>query len=59
MHLPTSFRHAVRALAFAGAGLGLLATPALAQQYRQHITNDPARCRTGGPAVSVTVTGIR
>src|SRR4249919_4008137 len=58
MNLPTSFRHAVRALAFAGAGLGLLASPALAQ-YRQHITNDPARCRGGGAAVNVTVTGIR
>ena len=58
MNLPTSFRHAVRALAFAGAGLGVLASPALAQ-YRQHITNDPARCRAGGAAVNVTVTGIR
>jgi len=58
MNLPTSFRHAVRALALAGAGLGLLASPALAQ-YRQHVTNDPARCRGGGSAVNVTVTGIR
>ena len=58
MNLPTSFRHAACALALAGAGFGALATPALAQ-YRQHITNDPARCRGGGPAVNVTVTGIR
>jgi uncharacterized protein (DUF2141 family) len=58
MNLPTAFRHAVCALAFAGAGLGVPATPALAQ-YRQHITNDPAQCRGGGPAVNVTVTGIR
>jgi len=58
MNLPTSFRHAVRALALAGAGFGLLASPALAQ-YRQHVTNDPARCRGGGSAVNVTVTGIR
>ena len=58
MNLPTSIRHAACALALAGAGFGALATPALAQ-YRQHITNDPARCRGGGPAVNVTVTGIR
>ena len=35
-----------------------LATPALAQ-YKQEISNDPARCRGSGPAVQVTVTDVR
>ena len=43
------------ALALASAG----ATPAMAQ-YRQHIANDLSACDAGnGPAVRVTVTGIR
>jgi uncharacterized protein (DUF2141 family) len=42
------------------AALGLnTAAPALAQ-YRQQVRNDPARCAAGaGPAVQVTVTGIK
>ena len=42
------------------AALGLAsAAPALAQ-YRQEIRNDPARCASGaGPAVQVTVSGIK
>jgi uncharacterized protein (DUF2141 family) len=58
MNLPTSLRTAARALAFAGLGLAVLAAPAQAQ-YRQPISNDPARCRGDGPAVNVTVTGIK
>ena len=55
MTLPTILRSAVCALALAGL---VGAAPATAQ-YRQHIANDPARCRGSGPAVSVTVTGIK
>ena len=58
MHLPNILRRAACALALAGIGLGALTAPALAQ-FRQPIGNDPARCRNGGPAVSVTVSGIR
>jgi len=54
MNLPIILRSALPALALAG----LAAAPAAAQ-YRQHIGNDPARCRGNGPAVSVTVTGIK
>ena len=58
MNLPTSLRPAACALAFAGLGLIALAAPAQAQ-YREAISNDPARCRGDGPAVSVTITGIK
>ena len=62
MNLPTSLRSATRALALAGLGAGLgltvLAGPAQAQ-YRQAISNDPTQCRGDGPAVNVTVTGIK
>ena len=58
MNLPTSLRSAMRALALAGLGLAVLAAPAQAQ-YREAISNDPAQCRGDGPAVSVTVTGIK
>jgi uncharacterized protein (DUF2141 family) len=58
MNLPTRFRTLARALALAGLGASLLAAPAQAQ-YRQAISNDPARCRGAGPAVNVTVSGIK
>jgi len=58
MNLPTHLRSAARALALAGLGLGVLAVPAQAQ-YRQAISNDPARCRGEGPAVNVTITGVK
>ena len=58
MNLPTSLHSVARTLALTGLGLAVLATPAQAQ-YRQAITNDPARCRGDGPAVNVTVTGIK
>lgn len=46
------------AIALVLAG-GLTAAPALAQ-YRQKIANDTARCAAGrGPAVLVTITGIK
>jgi uncharacterized protein (DUF2141 family) len=52
MHLPTCIR-------FAACALALAAAPPVHAQYRQAITNDPARCRGAGPAVNVTVTGVR
>lgn len=58
MKLPTRLRTAACALALAGLGAGALAIPAQAQ-YRQTISNDPAHCRGDGPAVDVTVTGIK
>jgi len=58
MNLPTNLRLAARALALAGLGFAALAVPAQAQ-YRQAISNDPARCRGDGPAVTVTITGIK
>jgi uncharacterized protein (DUF2141 family) len=62
MNLSTSLRSAARALALtgvaAGLGLAVLAAPAQAQ-YRQAIANDPAQCRGDGPAVNVTVSGIK
>ena len=57
MNLPTHLRLAARALVL-GLGLAVLAAPAQAQ-YREAISNDPARCRGDGPAVNVTVTGIK
>lgn len=51
-------RPRVAAAVLALLGLCGLAGPASAQ-YRQKITNDPARCRGSGPAVSVTLTGIK
>jgi uncharacterized protein (DUF2141 family) len=58
MNLPTILRPRARTLAFLGLGLAVLAGPAQAQ-YREAISNDPARCRGDGPAVNVTVTGIK
>ena len=57
MNLPTHFRLATRALVL-GLGFAALAVPAQAQ-YREAISNDPARCRGDGPAVNVTVSGIK
>lgn len=58
MNLPPRLRSAASALALAALGLAALAVPAQAQ-YRQAIANDPARCRGEGPAVNVTVSGIK
>ena len=55
MTLPTILRSALPALALAG----LMAAAPVAAQYNQRISNDPARCRGNGPAVSVTITGIK
>ena len=53
----TSFTRALAAT-MALAGLLAAAGPAHAQ-YRQKITNDMAKCRGSGPAVKVSVAGIK
>ncbi len=58
MTLPIRLYRAASALAVAGLALGPGSAPAVAQ-YREAISNDPARCRGAGPAVNVTVTGIK
>lgn len=42
----------------AAALFGLAASPAQAQ-YHQAIGNDPAKCKGDGPAVNVTISGIK
>ncbi len=46
--------------AMAALALGSLAisAPAVAQ-YKQKISNDPAKCRGSGPAVKVTISGVK
>lgn len=52
--------HPTRALIGLGAALSLALPAASAQaQYRQTIGNDLARCNGAGPAVKVTVSGIK
>jgi uncharacterized protein (DUF2141 family) len=59
MNMPTSLRLAASALTL-GAGLLALATAAPAQaQYNQYLRHDAAKCRGGGPAVQITVTGVK
>lgn len=58
MNLPINLKTVVRALALVGVCASTATTPVLAQ-YREAISNDPARCRSGGPAVNITVTGIK
>lgn len=47
------------AMAVAAASLAVGGTAPAVAQYRQHITNDMAACAGEGPAVRVTVNGIR
>ena len=57
----TGFKRAKRLVAATAATASLAVggtAPAIAQ-YRQHITNDMAACAGEGPAVRVTVNGIR
>ncbi|TIX49061.1 DUF2141 domain-containing protein [Alteraurantiacibacter aquimixticola] len=47
------------ALALAALAGALTAVPAMAQvQFRQQISNDPARCRGNGPAIRVNISDI-
>ncbi len=56
--MPARLRLAATALTL-GAGLAALAVAAPAQaQYANYLSHDPAKCRGGGPAVRVTVSGV-
>jgi len=63
MTKPFSLRLAAAALApklALVAGLAALAVAVPAQaQYNQYLRHDPARCRGNGPAVRVTVSGVK
>lgn len=48
---------AAAALALAGVALAV-ATPAQAQ-YRQYLRHDAAKCRGNGPAIHITVSGVK
>jgi uncharacterized protein (DUF2141 family) len=57
--MPTSLRLAATALTLA-VGLGSVAMAVSAQaQYANYLSHDPARCRGDGPAVRVTVSGVK
>ena len=59
MNMPTSLRLAASALTL-GAGLLALAVAAPAQaQYNQYLRHDAAKCRGDGPAVRITVSGVK
>jgi uncharacterized protein (DUF2141 family) len=59
MNMPTSLRFAVSALTL-GAGLAALAVAAPTQaQYNQYLRHDAAKCRGDGPAVRITVSGVK
>ena len=59
MDMPARLRFAASMLTLAG-GLGALAVAAPAQaQYNQEIRHDPAKCRGNGPAISITVSGVK
>ena len=57
--MPTSLRLAATALTLA-VGLGSVAMAAPAEaQYANYLSHDPTRCRGDGPAVRVTVSGVK
>ena len=57
MNNPARLRLAAAALALAGSALAV-ASPAQAQ-FANYLSHDPAKCRGNGPAVRVTVTGVK
>jgi uncharacterized protein (DUF2141 family) len=59
MDMPARPRFASFALTLA-AGLAVLGVAAPAQaQYKHELRHDPAKCRGDGPAVSITVAGVK
>ena len=59
MKMPLSPRLAAPALAvLAGLAALVMAAPAQAQ-YRQHLRHDASKCQGNGPAVRVTVSGVK
>ena len=60
MRTPNSLRPAAFALALTGLGTMALASAAPAHaQYNRRMSNDPGQCRGDGPAVRITVTGVK
>jgi len=57
MKMPTSPRSAACALALAGSALAV-ASPAQAQ-FSNHLSHDAAKCRGDGPAIRITVSGVK
>ena len=59
MDMPARLRLAAAALTLA-AGLAALAGAAPAQaQFANYLSHDPAKCRGNGPAIRVTVSGVK
>ena len=57
MNKPARLRLAAAALALAGSALAV-ASPAQAQ-FANYLSHDPAKCRGNGPAVRITVSGVK
>ena len=59
MDMPARLRFAVAALTLA-TGLAALALAAPAQaQFANYLSHDPAKCRGNGPAIRITVNGVK
>jgi len=60
MRTPTVLRTVTHALALTGIGVLALAVAAPAQaQYKRHLTHSLAPCNGDGPAVRITVSGVK
>ena len=60
MTTPTNFRLAVSAPVFVGTGVLALAVAVPAQaQYKRHVTHNLAVCNGDGPAVRISVSGVK
>jgi len=57
MNMPLRLRSAASGLALVAGALAVVA-PAQAQ-YANYLTHDPGKCRGNGPAVHVTVSGVK
>ena len=54
----TTIRTPLGAIAAAALALAGMASPASAQQYRNHLRHSTAPCEGAGPAVQISVTGV-
>jgi uncharacterized protein (DUF2141 family) len=60
MKKPPAFRSAAVALALTGLGaMALVAASPAQAQYKRHVTHSLAPCNGNGPAVRITVTGVK
>jgi uncharacterized protein (DUF2141 family) len=58
--MPPCLRPVASALALAGLGAAALVGAAPAQaQYNRHLSHDPAKCQGNGPAIRITVNGVK